>query len=212
MFGSLLRVATKIVKPAISGATSVATSPVGRVVRNAAKQIPGVSAGVIAAEGISSVVSDVFDEGKSAPVTVGITDNLPRLPGQGGAAWGAKKKLAPMASRTTVPAALTTQANQLQLPNVLPLSQGEVYTRAPRGYVTVEWQGQKFFMLKAQARSMKLWKPAKKPPISVTNWESLKRAKSAVRQLKKVGKAAEEVANFKMTRTITKKESCRPKC
>jgi len=47
---------------------------------------------------------------------------------------------------------------------------------------------------------MGLWKPAKKPPISVRDWSALKRANSTVKKLKKVVRMAENVANFKAQR------------
>lgn len=58
--------------------------------------------------------------------------------------------------------------------------------RAPSGYVTVEYQGQKVYMLKVLARKYGLWKPRKKPPISVSEWESAKNWQKAQRRVKKV--------------------------
>ena len=87
------------------------------------------------------------------------------------------------------------------LPPMLSLDQGRVYYRAPKGYVTVEWQGKKFFMLKVNAKAAGLWRPNKKPPISVRDWSNLKGANRTVNKLKRVNKMAQNVANFKTTRT-----------
>lgn len=66
--------------------------------------------------------------------------------------------------------------------------------RAPRGYVVVrDKDGRPFGVNKEIAKAFKVWKPKKKPPISVTDWESLKRANSTVRKLKSVVKMSKVV-------------------
>jgi len=75
------------------------------------------------------------------------------------------------------------------------------YYRAPPGYVVVrDANGKPFPVMKKAARMMGLWKPAKKPPISVRDWSALKRANSTVKKIKQVVKMAENVANFKAQR------------
>jgi len=76
------------------------------------------------------------------------------------------------------------------------------YVRAPKGYVVLrDANGKPFPVLKKAAKAFGLWKPAKKPPISVKDWSALKRANSTVKKLKKVVKMAENVSKFKTTRT-----------
>lgn len=74
----------------------------------------------------------------------------------------------------------------------------KTYFRAPKGYVVVkDGNGRPFPLLKTVARQLGLWKAAKKPPISVRDWESLKRGNKAVNKIKRVNKMAKNVANFK---------------
>lgn len=77
--------------------------------------------------------------------------------------------------------------------NVTVTPQSTTRLKAPRGYVIVECppgSGQKTAMLKPVARALGLWKPRKKPPIKVKDWEALKRADSTIKKLKTVQKRA----------------------
>lgn len=72
--------------------------------------------------------------------------------------------------------------------------------RAPKGYVVIrDMQGRPFGVNKQIAKSFGLWKPKKKPPISVRDWEALKRADRTVKKLKKVVKKSKAVS-FPSTR------------
>ena len=73
---------------------------------------------------------------------------------------------------------------------VKPVQMHQTVKRAPKGYVTVEYNGQKVYMRRELARTLHLFKPAKKPPISVREWEA---AKSWQRVQKKVEKVAKDV-------------------
>lgn len=67
--------------------------------------------------------------------------------------------------------------------------------RAPRGYVVIrDKDGRPFGVNKEIAKAFKIWKPKKKPPISVTDWQALKRANSTVNKLKKVVKMSKVVS------------------
>jgi len=67
--------------------------------------------------------------------------------------------------------------------------------RAPRGYIVLrDAKGRAFGVNKKIAQSLKLWKPKKKPPISVRDWESLKRANRTVNKLKRVVKMSKVVS------------------
>lgn len=79
----------------------------------------------------------------------------------------------------------------------------EQRARVPRGYVVVNWQGQKIGMLKAAARACGLWKPSKKPPISAKDWGCLQRANRVVNRIEKVVTMSNNVtgkADLKRTR------------
>lgn len=80
----------------------------------------------------------------------------------------------------------------------------KTYVRAPRGYVVVrDAQGRPFAVNKMIAKQFGIWKPKKKPPISVRDWQSFKRAKSVEKKLKKIaGPALRKHA----TRTCTTKK------
>jgi len=61
------------------------------------------------------------------------------------------------------------------------------YYRAPKGYVVLrDGQGRPFAVNKAIARSMGLWKPSAKPPISATDYKHFKRNKTIEKKLKKI--------------------------
>ncbi len=63
----------------------------------------------------------------------------------------------------------------------------KTYYRAPRGYVIIrDASGRPFAVNKQMARSFGLWKPAKKPPISVGDWQKFKAAERVEKKLKKI--------------------------
>lgn len=76
--------------------------------------------------------------------------------------------------------------------------------RAPKGYVIVEYEGQKVAMLKDVARKFGFWKPASKPPISATEY---RQAKAAGRVANKVARLAStlDCKPLKVTRTCRKR-------
>jgi len=59
--------------------------------------------------------------------------------------------------------------------------------RAPKGYVVIrDSDGQPLPVLKMAAQKMGYWHPHKKPPISVGEWQAVKKAHSAVKKMHKV--------------------------
>jgi hypothetical protein len=81
---------------------------------------------------------------------------------------------------------------------VLTPTQQTIY-RAPAGYVIVtdKSTGQKYAMWKPVARALKLWRPKRKPPISVKDWRALMRADSAIRKIRTAEKRAGIVQRHK---------------
>ena len=66
--------------------------------------------------------------------------------------------------------------------------------RAPRGYVIVrDPDGQPYPVLKSIAQKFGLWRPAKKPPISVRDWQALKRSDRTIKKLRKVAVMASRI-------------------
>lgn len=61
------------------------------------------------------------------------------------------------------------------------------YYRAPRGYVVLrDASGKPFAVNKAMAKAFGLWRPKKKPPISVSDWQAFKKAERVEKKLKKI--------------------------
>lgn len=75
-------------------------------------------------------------------------------------------------------------------------SYARVYYRAPKGYVMVTWEGQKYIIPRRVAMSYKLWKPAAKPPIKASDYRCLRKAKSTVTKLKRIEKMSKEIARY----------------
>jgi len=69
--------------------------------------------------------------------------------------------------------------------------------RAPRGYVVLrDPTGDAYAIPKWLAKAYGMWKPAKKPPISVRQWQGMKHARSTMRALQKVEKVGRQMARF----------------
>lgn len=70
--------------------------------------------------------------------------------------------------------------------------------RAPAGYVVLrDASGRPFGVLKQVAKAFKLWKPKQRPPISVKDWNALKRGCSTVRKMKRVAAMANALGKRK---------------
>jgi len=200
-----------------------------------ASRIPGLKA--IPVIGAASLAIDAarMAKGLVSPRTPGV---LPSLPGMaiGGDQGGFFGKLTAARNQMAVPGAnLAIPSNFDRNPGILPRGPGgklqipfsganfeqfsqfslddqflRQYVRAPAGYVVVrDANGKPFPMLKAAAKMMGLWRPAKKPPISVRDWSALKRANSTVNKIKRIVKMAENVSNFKRApRRMYKAKAC----
>lgn len=69
--------------------------------------------------------------------------------------------------------------------------------RAPKGYVVLrDASGRPFPVLKKAAQYYGLWKPAKKPPISVGDWQAFLKAGKVMKKLKLIEKKGRELAKF----------------
>ena len=73
----------------------------------------------------------------------------------------------------------------------------KTYHRGPRGTVVLhDSVGDAFAIPKAIAIAHHLWKPAKKPVISVGDWSKLMGANRVVKKFKEIEKKAMRIANF----------------
>ena len=188
------------------------------------KAIPVVGSVVAGAELVSTGVDFISGGNRSSaapaapalPPVLPQAARLPAIPRQTGGivpfGTGARAPILPSFNRSgpvTVPQAgpvrpggpssvqnlMTAEAlKQFAIPaNAL-----RTYFRAPPGFVIVrDANGQVFGVLKSIAKQAGIWKPSKKPPISVRQWSSLKRANSTVNKIKRINKMAKNVANFK---------------
>lgn len=217
-FSSISRVASRALAP-IRTVTRAATRIPG------VKYIPGIGAGLMAAD-LAMTGIDALTSMGSTP-----TPQMPALPSpfmpmqrQSVSNPFARLSSMPMLQGYNAPqrqrppltasGSLPTPAS---FPGQSPLTAGlppiigagflKTYLRAPKGYVIVrdEVNNVTVGMLKTVAKARGLWKPAKKPPITVRDWNDLKGANRTVNKLKRIGKMAENVANFKSTRTITRR-------
>lgn len=188
---SLFSAVGRLVRP-ISRAVS---SPVGRVIGNVAKAVPGVGT-VLGAVGAAGAVYDV---GKAVFGSSGSSNSgLPALPvggaspmnGPGGGiiapgqTGGFGLPRGP-GGKLQLPWNDPSIAAQLK-PFALDDSYLRPYLRAPKGYVVMrDPQGRPFAVLKSEAKRYG-WRPHKKPPISVGEYQSLKRAKRAIHKVQKI--------------------------
>jgi len=191
-----------IAKRGLSAASKVARNP---MVQAGLQMIPGAKAvgtGLKVAGALSTAYGG-YQAVKAVggairgPATPGFTGGLPALPG----VMGNK----PIVGKLPMPGATggfgvpRGPGGKMQLPwndpsvpallkqYSLDDSYIKMALRAPKGYVIVrDPDGQPYPMLKEAARKLGLWKPGKKPPISVGEHQSLLRAHSTIKQMKKI--------------------------
>jgi len=179
MFGAIFGAAR-----AIGGAVAGAGRLVSRipVVGSAVKALPGVGTALSVVGGISAA-SDLFSGGTRSP-------GLPALPGGGVAGQAGPGERSIFRNDPNVVAALK--------PYAIPMRGLRSYFRAPRGYVVVKDDvGDPMGIPKFLARQFKLWKPAKKPLLSIRDTSAIRRAGSAIKKLQNAEKMAKKIANWK---------------
>lgn len=173
MFGAIARIASKVVRPATSAVLSA-----GR----AASKIPGVGAipvvgNVLAAAGGLAAVSSMVGGGSSG--------SLPALPS------GMNLPVPGMGAPTTMGdrSIFRNDPNVIEAVKPWAISKANLktYYRAPKGFVIVyDSAGDPYALPRKMAMWLKLWKPAHKPPISVGDWQAVKRADRTVKRMKKI--------------------------
>lgn len=73
----------------------------------------------------------------------------------------------------------------------------KTYYRAPKGAVILKDEaGKPYGLPKAVAKMYGMWKPAKKPPISVTAWTAFQHSKHVMKQLASIHKEGQKFATF----------------
>lgn len=203
MFGGIGKAFGGITKAVVSIAKPIVNNPIARM-------IPGVGTALGIAGGALSVYDALQPKSPSMPslpipTTGGINPNLsmampmnfdrnpgilPRGPG----------------------GSLALPFNNPNAGSLAPWSLDDqylrTYYRAPKGYVVLRDQdGKPFPVEKRIARELGYWKPNKKPPISVSDWQALKKSSRTIKKLKRVTKMAQSVANY----TTVKRVACATK-
>ena len=73
----------------------------------------------------------------------------------------------------------------------------KTYYRAPKGAVMLKDEvGKPYALPKNVAKMYGMWKPAKKPPISVTAWTAFQHSKHVMKQLASIHKEGQKFAQF----------------
>lgn len=182
--------------PAILALGSALLPQVGKLVAKiASKPIVKVAAGAITAIGAGAAVNQI-----SQP-----SGGLPALPGAGGlpALPGTQTAMMQSQSVGTLPfwrgagGKLQMPWNDPNIPAMLrQFSLDDAYlrqsVRAPHGYVVVrDAQGRPYAVERSMAIKMRIWKPARKPPISAGEWNKYKTSQRVAKKLLKI--AAPEI-------------------
>lgn len=186
---------------------------VAKIAAPVARQIPGVGLAIAGFEGAKALGS-ALGGGRTPPPTIA-PPTLPQLPPPPGlppgglntiqlppTPGGAIRAGAMTVGRRILPVAAGIAAFELiqqifssppgaQFGDAtLPLEAGTATVRPPKGYVLVRnpMTGEGRLVKKELARASRLWKPAKKPPISVGQMSALRKAASARNALKRAEK------------------------
>jgi hypothetical protein len=182
-------------------------------VKTVARAVPFVGTAMAVYEG-AQLVNDLTGgaltggSGGSAPASAA---NLPMLPGSAAVPMGTTS--GPGLLPRGPGGSLQMPWNDPNIPEYLKqfsIDDGYLRTavRAPRGYVVLrDNEGRPFGVNKKIAQALRVWKPKKKPPISVTDWESLKRANRTVKKLKRVVKMS-KVVSMPSRRTTKPAKAC----
>lgn len=172
----------------------VANSPVGKF----ARLVPGLGTAVTVA-GYGASAYGAYSAIKGVTGNKGMPPGLPALPGMQMPAGNIRSQVPMQSGKTGGFGVPTGPGGKWQMPwndpstpaylkqFALDDSAIRITFRAPRGYVIVrDADGRPFPLLKKIAQQFHLWKPAKKPPISVRDWQSLKRADRVVHKMRKI--------------------------
>lgn len=152
------------------------------VVGSALRAVPGVGAGLLALEGASALLGSGSGGGSGATAMI---PGAPETMGQRSI----------FRDDPNIDEALQRFAIDQRFL--------KTYFRGPKGFVVLrDSQGRAYAIPKKIARTLRdadnkpLWKPAKRPPISVGDWSKLMGAKRTVKKLASVVKTGQQFARF----------------
>lgn len=167
MIGATRQVGTKLAGPAVVG---LAAGAVGQALVPTSSGAPAVQA-----PGLPAVPGAAEAAGVGVGTAIGraITGAIPWWKGPGGG--------------LQMPWADPATMKGLKEPFVLDDAYLIPTYRAPRGYVVVrDANGKPYPMWKPLARSMGLWRAARKPPISAGDWNKYQTAQTVEKKLRKI--------------------------
>lgn len=169
MFGNIVR--------GIGGVVGgVARSPVG-------KMIPYLGTGI-------SIASALIPSGSPGSLPASPFGGVGPLNGPGGGVYNAA------AGNRGI---LRNDANVPDWLKPMVISKGDLrmYARAPKGYVIMhDEKGDPYGMPRDLAIKMKMWRPAKKPLLSIRDTNAIRHAGTVINKLKKFNKNVQKIANF----------------
>jgi len=175
LFGRIVRGASSAVRGGVKALRTVSKIP---VVGSVVKSVPFVGGALAAADVVGSFNNRSPGQLPMLP-TAAATSGLPTLPGTAGSSPVVGQR-GWFQNDPNIVAALQPFA----------ISKANLRTsyRSPlKGFVIrYDSNGDAFAIPKALARKYLGWKPSKKPPISVGDWEAVKRADRTVKKVRKV--------------------------
>jgi len=160
MFGLLARGAGLLARGSVTATRTLAKSP---LVKSVAKQ--------------TALGAALYAAGNALG---GSSKGMPALPGGGAPAFPST-----MGNRGI----FRNDANVPAMIHEWTVSKGDLnfYPRAPKGFVILyDEKGDPFALPRKLAMMLKWWRPAKKPPISVGDWNAVKRADRTVTKMKRI--------------------------
>jgi hypothetical protein len=177
LLAALAPVAGALIKKA---ATSLLSKPVVKV---AAATAATLGVGAVAQAASQSNNLPMLPSGSGLPALPGMQTQMMQQAGAGGL---------PVPFWKGPGGSLQMPWNDPRIPQVLrQFALDDAYlrqsVRAPRGYVVVrDAQGRPYAVERAMAVKMKVWKPARKPPISAGDWNKYRTAQRVAKKLMKI--------------------------
>lgn len=186
LFGKIARGVTSVAK-------AVTKVP---VLGTAVRALPGVGLGLGALEVGSAIYGATRGRGAGVP-------GLPMLPGTGGPFGMGLIPPTGGAAMMGKRSIFRDDPNVIEMlkPYAIPARALRQSYRAPKGFIVrYDSAGDPYGIPKFLAKQFFGWKPARKPPISVGDWNKLAGADRVIRKFRDMEKKAMRIANFRAPR------------
>lgn len=190
----------KVAKGAVKVVDKAFDSTAGRVVSTV---VPGAS---LIAEGVD--FADDFlsggGGGGGAP-----SEALPPPPGGGAFGFDMGQSLARQTTAPSRPSGTLPASPGAAGPEWYPITQAKTIRRCAPGYVKVDTvidgNAVRVCMRKDAARARRLWRPARKPPISVKEANAIRMADRAIKKFQRFETKAKKIANWRSTKSSSRR-------